>query len=1572
MKTIKKEICLEDVTSRIPSLLPYIDFDIFGDSVLHNGTNDGTLGILRKATDGAEGSYGHVMGSFTMRIYEFDKNTQNIRITVEEYEFVPSDIIDLLEEITLEEADEAQGLKQWQGKERLSDAEYRLINKNFNIADSPTLTYKLNALKSKYIPFDDIELYDNAIMYYPSSYVNREDENDIINRFDYNELSLYGRNCYKPIVYIYRDTENIPEDKALYQTASEYDNIDDFSCDKYDYVPFLYINEVMPPKRLTESGFYDNSDILPTLVLTSNKYKGWIDSGETETVDDETYNLYREVISVDFFRIKSRMSKVNYKVLLCSDENSENTIQLPLKNINNEDNVNDVPVIIGENTFRPLFFMTTRQDNGYLLGFEDDVLTYEFYGLSLKKQLIKPGETYSYRTMMNAYYKHNHDKVKDDYNKLIIGVREATIQEISVDANTPYKNIYDEQRFVNKNNKKEIISFVDYCNLEEEKQSFIKFIDNALGKYYIKDAVEEYNNTHSNDEIINETFYSLDIAENTLTYEEIIDNSFYDVEEIYTCLQYVKTEEDKENDGNYEPYLYLSDVNGGYITSQSFEDLEQYGSNSYEAIKYDLINDDEELEEYHNITKEQYYSLPFYGQVAYTINEYINSEIISVAAYNAIEDETEKAKYVPYLYVNNSNPEEIITTNTYENAYTRYGKQNLFSPYQYVKSGYLVISTNEYDNFYYDDTVNEWFVYSYVNITKSNDVITAEKYESLPKYGVMDYTAVEYENIDSDVEDVIYSEEYYNLEGDGKTNYEQYKFIPKEVENRVIISSKKYSKLGDTNTYKPYIYAPNDEFITIDEFEFNALPKYGIKYYTEYQYYVSINVSPDGEDPSYEEFFITAEEFDDDSYWSDDTNGHVGSKYQYSIYSYAPLIDGDEPGTKVFDTDYIVLFEDYDNIPYFGQLDYKKDEIDYDIVVNGHHYTRNQQNDKIYQNSAYYCWSAEHGDSQDYGATDVYTTTNQPRVGDFICIWQPVEPDSEIYEMYCENFQWPIEQVNNITELTNIDVYREIYINKKNGQIISEKEWDELATIDQEMNYEGSSTNNKCGTRLVPEVIYLSQVNGLLSQMRNMKKNHELYKDSRLPLENDVNCEYSKYLRMGGDDMVILLEWLRTKAEKEAEKYMPYAVLDNYITLPLPMCLTLQDSGYYTPAMNYKSRGMTIYKGEPFTFVDDDGVAETYVYVGGIKDEHGEELLEIDLDRSDDWTEEPNIKHIKDEVIDGYLGNGSNDFYRNYTNPFQFCEVNNGRINTEVTLSGIVESKLKSLRMRKTYTNYLDNPETPSSGEDWLFYYKIGSVYDVTSATTDTGELVPIPNSGIAGNNNLLVYGNILTDIRADNDECTITFTYYTNAHLKVKENIRTETRFMNEEDYEYYSDRGVIESSEATDGGYNVVIKVIDMTYELDKGNSIYGKHHGVKHVDTYHYERYGELYELAQNEENFNAYVNSEQRGFEKYPFIARSNNAATKIVNNYELSLPYIGSEFEYTYDIKENGFDVLFSNVYKEDLLNGTHYKPSIKNDAFVLRGTTAAFERHIRLGEVKTLEDFENYHNGSFFNIRSNF
>ena len=159
---------------------------------------------------------------------------------------------------------------------------------------------------------------------------------------------------------------------------------------------------------------------------------------------------------------------------------------------------------------------------------------------------------------------------------------------------------------------------------------------------------------------------------------------------------------------------------------------------------------------------------------------------------------------------------------------------------------------------------------------------------------------------------------------------------------------------------------------------------------------------------------------------------------------------------------------------------------------------------------------------------------------------------------------------------------------------------------------------------------------------------------------------------------------------------------------------------------------------------------------------------------------------------------------------------------------------------------------------------------------------------------------------------------------------------------------------------------------FYLDKND----KYHGVKYTETYNYEEGGELdYLISPPEEvtnsfTFEQYVKDKEdryTTFKKYAF--NTSGLASyydKELYNQIVIVPYIKTDYE---AIIENKTDYLFADVFKTDYLNEITYKPIVDNDVRIDRGNYAAFERHLKLAEVKTMEDMENYTNNSFFNIQ---
>ena len=102
-----------------------------------------------------------------------------------------------------------------------------------------------------------------------------------------------------------------------------------------------------------------------------------------------------------------------------------------------------------------------------------------------------------------------------------------------------------------------------------------------------------------------------------------------------------------------------------------------------------------------------------------------------------------------------------------------------------------------------------------------------------------------------------------------------------------------------------------------------------------------------------------------------------------------------------------------------------------------------------------------------------------------------------------------------------------------------------------------------------------------------------------------------------------------------------------------------------------------------------------------------------------------------------------------------------------------------------------------------------------------------------------------------------------------------------------------------------------------------------------------------------------------YNKMPFYYDTSAYKLKIGSSFK-DVEYIESSFETTVDITH--VDIEERPLIRYDYYNGVNFQPSIDDDVNIERGVTQAFEKHIKLGEIKTFEDFENYSNGGFFVI----
>lgn len=238
------------------------------------------------------------------------------------------------------------------------------------------------------------------------------------------------------------------------------------------------------------------------------------------------------------------------------------------------------------------------------------------------------------------------------------------------------------------------------------------------------------------------------------------------------------------------------------------------------------------------------------------------------------------------------------------------------------------------------------------------------------------------------------------------------------------------------------------------------------------------------------------------------------------------------------------------------------------------------------------------------------------------------------------------------------------------------------------------------------------------------------------------------------------------------------------------------------------------------------------------------------------------------------------------------------------------------------------------------------------------------------------------------------------------------------------YKDNFTISDSEwysiDDDGNY----KYYFSNFEVDT-DSVYGKNMGVKYTDTYIYYKgdmsrvvtenitenddvkYYEGSTLTEDEYNklsdddkkkckrseesvwslvedgiFDKYINGEYdkdyiptgvdedesyyKLYDKMIFYYDVHSYKIRIGNKIK-EVPYILTNFTTNVDITH--VDIEERPLIRYDYYNGVSFQPSTNtDDVYIERGVTQAFEKHIKLGEIKTFEDFENYANGGFFQI----
>ena len=265
------------------------------------------------------------------------------------------------------------------------------------------------------------------------------------------------------------------------------------------------------------------------------------------------------------------------------------------------------------------------------------------------------------------------------------------------------------------------------------------------------------------------------------------------------------------------------------------------------------------------------------------------------------------------------------------------------------------------------------------------------------------------------------------------------------------------------------------------------------------------------------------------------------------------------------------------------------------------------------------------------------------------------------------------------------------------------------------------------------------------------------------------------------------------------------------------------------------------------------------------------------------------------------------------------------------------------LRTTDQYVNGAGYRELPEEGYDWLWFYRIGFVASYDVATDDFGNIERYGDNTVhVGDNvtDLYAYGNVILDITYDTNRKEITFKYVIGGHLTAK-----------------------CESIKLDDDGNEIFTY---KTFKYDPTDP-----HGMVYEETYTYDD-EDIDRLIQNG-HFEQYVSEDRENIENYylrysdrKMAMRTDRLIRTVTDNLNgniISYNTIESSYNETMDAN---MDYMYAPTFKDDVLNGIIHDPKISHDVKILRGNASAYERFIKLGEVKTIEDLDSYQNGSFF------
>ncbi len=330
-----------------------------------------------------------------------------------------------------------------------------------------------------------------------------------------------------------------------------------------------------------------------------------------------------------------------------------------------------------------------------------------------------------------------------------------------------------------------------------------------------------------------------------------------------------------------------------------------------------------------------------------------------------------------------------------------------------------------------------------------------------------------------------------------------------------------------------------------------------------------------------------------------------------------------------------------------------------------------------------------------------------------------------------------------------------LYVNIcKDNNVITEEYYKTLPK-EQKENYRLKKNTN------VPKFIYLANVISLYNELVKMGKQCMFYQKNKEKFGNDKHmcCLCERYINMGGDGLRDYIGSLIVRYREISDEYFEYADNTKSMTLDFDIDLvsSYDDMGimdsYITkwiPYKKYYTGDRVFYNGRIWHYEEDK---PGYFYedaLGGI------------------WRcTEDNTGYFDEDEMKVVF---SDRYFKKIDNVFEKIdgqELVKIKKNT-FKITGQTDSKLKDLRRFVTYMNDDNIGEKPENGYDWLFYYRIDNICNISTLNDDLGNILKLDGetAGKDEGDELMAYGDVITNITSNAKENTITFEYIINAHL--------------------------------------------------------------------------------------------------------------------------------------------------------------------------------------------------------------